>query len=66
MRITGSELLAFCLNQVWPICGDGLTLQITHTKTGKGAPETLMRRQIAPDPRDKPQRQKASPAHASL
>ena len=52
--------LTFCTMQVWPICGDGLTLQITHTKGGEGALETLMNRAIVPDSKDKPQRQKAS------
>ena len=56
----------WCANQVWPICGDGLTLQITHTKTGRGVPETLMSREIVPDPRDKPQRQKVSPVYNSF
>ena len=51
----------WCVVQVWPICGDGLTMQITHTRAGQGAPETLMMRQVQPDPRDKPHRQKASP-----
>lgn len=44
--------------QVWPICGDGLTLQITHTRTGTSTPETLMDRLISPSSSDKPQRQK--------
>ena len=44
--------------QVWPICGDGLTLQITHAKAGQSMPETLMSRRIGTDSKDKPQRQK--------
>lgn len=51
--------------QVWPICGDGLTLQITHAKAGQGVPETLMRRRIGTDSKDKPQRQKVFVKHSS-
>jgi hypothetical protein len=50
--------------QVWPICGDGLTLQITHAKAGQGVPETLMRRRIGTDSKDKPQRQKVIVKHS--
>ena len=51
--------------QVWPICGDGLTLQITHAKAGQGVPETLMSRRIGTDSKDKPQRQKVTVKHSS-
>ncbi len=44
MRITGSEQLAGVMADLQTRCGryagDGLTLQITHTRTGQGAPET--------------------------
>ena len=46
--------------QMWPICGDGLTLQILHTSVGSATPETLMSRRHPPGSHEKPQRQKVS------
>ena len=46
--------------QMWPICGDGLTLQIQHTKAGSATPEILMSRRHPPGSHEKPQRQKVS------
>ena len=43
---------------MWPICGDGLTLQILHTKAGSAMPEILMSRRHPPGSHEKPQRQK--------
>ncbi len=44
--------------QVWPICGDGLQLEIRQTVAATGQATQLMARDILPDARDKPQRQK--------
>ena len=48
----------FRMRQVWPICGDGIDLEIRHTLAGSAESKQLMWRTIAPDPKDKPQRQK--------
>ena len=50
--------MGVCQAQMWPICGDGLTLQIQHTKAGSAAPEVLMSRRHPPGSHEKPQRQK--------
>ena len=47
-----------CWAQMWPICGDGLTLQILHTRAGSATPEILMSRRHPPGSHEKPQRQK--------
>ena len=44
--------------QVWPICGDGIDLEVRHTLAGSAESKQLMWRTIVPDPKDKPQRQK--------
>ena len=44
--------------QVWPICGDGLRLEIRQTVAATGQTTQLMAREILPDAKDKPQRQK--------
>lgn len=49
--------------QVWPICGDGIDLEIRHTLAGSAESRQLMWRTIVPDPKDKPQRQKVRCAH---
>ena len=46
--------------QVWPICGDGLDLEIRQTPSGGGQSTQLMWREITPNAKDKPQRQKVS------
>ena len=48
--------------QVWPICGDGLELEIRHTAAATGRAAQLMLREITPDAKDKPARQKVKRA----
>ena len=46
------------MRQVWPICGDGLDLEIRLTPSGGGQSRQLMWREITTNAKDKPQRQK--------
>ena len=46
------------LGQVWPICGDGLDLEVMLTPGRGGLSQQLMWREITPNAKDKPQRQK--------
>ncbi|KAK9907269.1 hypothetical protein WJX75_000339 [Coccomyxa subellipsoidea] len=65
--VTAPQGMLLMAYEVWPICGDGLDLEIRLTPSGGGQSRQLMWREITTNAKDKPQRQKVEmkvPLHA--